>query len=592
MNSPTHLTVSTWRHQLPSWKLIAWIAVIYLYCFPYFPRIQSANELPRVYLTQAIVDEGKFSIDTGVATHGTTADVSRSEGHHYANKPPGASLVAIPGYLVAKTIARGDLSLGAAVWVCRITTGVLPTIGMLLLFGVALRRWGISEYVTHLTLAVYALGSMAMTYSLLFLAHQLAAVLLFASFFLAWFFTNRVSIPKDMARCFVLGLCAGLAVMTEYQSAIGCVVIAGVFVDKRMSHAPKQWRRSIAMGLVAVLGFTITTSFLLYYHKVCFGSMWQTGYDASQTFAHYHQEGFLGLDKFRPQTTAKILFGPATGLFIFSPIALFGLFGLWKARQTDKPLAAVCTLVVGFYLCFLSSLNFWRGGWTVGPRYIVASLPFLFIGVAFAGEHLRKQVTCHAAKSPATSSNTLMKHPLSAAVMLLISSVFGFSFPGFAGVCILVAGFTGSVFVLRKYAPWFWLRGLAMASMAIYLLTSFTFPHFPEAFSNPFWEITMPLLFAGNIAPNVGSYIGLPGIASVTPLVAGVCIFVGLQLGKQYRAELRPLVRHAVTHCVTGFGVFACVVWFFALLLQAPTTSPPADAAFEFVVSSVMPSNR
>ena len=45
--------------------LIAIVAA-YLYVFPYFPAIQSANELPRVYLVKAIVDEHTFKIDSGV----------------------------------------------------------------------------------------------------------------------------------------------------------------------------------------------------------------------------------------------------------------------------------------------------------------------------------------------------------------------------------------------------------------------------------------------------------------------------------------------------------------------------------------------
>ena len=51
-----------------------------LYVFPYFPGIRSANELPRVYLTQAMVDDGTFAIDRGVARWGTTADVAAGGG--------------------------------------------------------------------------------------------------------------------------------------------------------------------------------------------------------------------------------------------------------------------------------------------------------------------------------------------------------------------------------------------------------------------------------------------------------------------------------------------------------------------------------
>src|SRR5262245_49250756 len=50
------------------------LAFLYLYPFPYFEAMRSANELPRIYLTTAMVDEGRFAIDTGVRRHGTTVD--------------------------------------------------------------------------------------------------------------------------------------------------------------------------------------------------------------------------------------------------------------------------------------------------------------------------------------------------------------------------------------------------------------------------------------------------------------------------------------------------------------------------------------
>src|SRR5688500_19899817 len=91
------------------------IAAAYLYLFPYFPRIQSANELPRVYLVKAIVEEGRFEIDTGVSKWGGTADVSPSNGHSYSNKAPGSSMLAVPVYAVVSWIG-GPPSPRTSLW--------------------------------------------------------------------------------------------------------------------------------------------------------------------------------------------------------------------------------------------------------------------------------------------------------------------------------------------------------------------------------------------------------------------------------------------------------------------------------------------
>src|SRR5690606_6933395 len=52
------------------------LAFLYVYSFPYFAETRHANELPRAYLTRAMVDDGTFAIDSGVRRWGSTADVS------------------------------------------------------------------------------------------------------------------------------------------------------------------------------------------------------------------------------------------------------------------------------------------------------------------------------------------------------------------------------------------------------------------------------------------------------------------------------------------------------------------------------------
>src|ERR1044071_1459809 len=98
---------------------LAAIAVAYLYVFPWFPQIHSANELPRVYLVQAIVDDHTLAIDRGVPRWAGTADISPPGGPQYANKAPGSSLLAVPAYAGWRAVA-GEPSLAAAVWLCRV----------------------------------------------------------------------------------------------------------------------------------------------------------------------------------------------------------------------------------------------------------------------------------------------------------------------------------------------------------------------------------------------------------------------------------------------------------------------------------------
>ncbi|HEU4734228.1 MAG TPA: hypothetical protein VFT22_40330, partial [Kofleriaceae bacterium] len=146
---------------------LAAIAIVYLYAFPYFPKIHSANELPRAYLVRAIVEDHTFAIDRGVATWGATADVSPSGGHLYSNKAPGSSLLAVPAYAAVRAVA-GAPSLAVTIWICRVVAGIAPMLAFLALLWRFLARFAPDPGVRRLVVLGYALGSLAMTYSILF----------------------------------------------------------------------------------------------------------------------------------------------------------------------------------------------------------------------------------------------------------------------------------------------------------------------------------------------------------------------------------------------------------------------------------------
>lgn len=437
------------------WRRHGWliaIAAAYLYVFPYFPKIQSANELPRAYLVKAIADDGTLAIDRGVARWGATADVSPWGGHHYANKAPGASLLVVPVYAAVSAIA-GEPSLAATVWLCRVVAGVIPMLLFLALLERFLARWA-EPAVVRLVLVAYALGSMAMTYSMLYLAHQLAAVCAGA----AWIFALDYASGRRGTRALaVAGFLAGAAVLVEYQAAFALPVIA-VHVASRLRARP--WREIGRAAGVAAIAAAVPIGALLAYHAACFDSPLRTGYDASQTFASYHQRGFLGITEFRWEAFRGSTIAPDNGLIALAPwwlLAIPGAVVVW--RRGERDVAIACGAIAVIYLLFVSSINFWRGGWSVGPRYITVMLPFLL--------------------------------PLVAAAV------------GAAGR---------------------WARGAACGLIAVgaivYCSAAATFPHWPERFRNPLYEVTFRLLGDGLAAPSAASWLGIDGVAGAIPYFA------------------------------------------------------------------------
>jgi hypothetical protein len=468
------------RYGLP--LALVWL---YLYPFPYFAQIRSANELPRIYLTRAMAKEGTFAIDSGVRRWGVTADVSRAHGHYYSNKAPGSSFLAVPGYLVlgaVKTIQGVDEpSLAEMFWVSRFTTGVLPSLLFLWLLSHFLRRFSGPDGV-RMAVIGYGLGSMALTYSILFIAHQLSAVCIGTAYILGVWVAEDGRDARWMWAC---GFAAGCAPLVDYQAAFAGVPVAVYLACKLLSR-----RRWLPL-LYAALGAALPVALLLFYHHQAFGSPFKTGYDFSETFAHFHQQGFLGMTELRWEAFAGSTVAPDNGLIVFCPMLLLAVPGwFFMARRRLYWHLCVTAAVVVIYLLFISSINFWRGGWQLGPRYVTAMLPFVMVPVA--------------------------------------------------------------VFLDRASERWP-MRALSIALVAVgvvvYALSSVAFPHFPEIFANPLYEVTFRLLGEGLAPYSLGWALGLRGWVSLLPylaVLAAVVVYMALPGRGYWRSAILGLAGAAL----------------------------------------------
>jgi hypothetical protein len=452
----------------PRWWWL--VAFAFFYVFPYYPRVHNANELPRAYLVKSIVDHRRIDIDPGVARWGTTVDVSPWNGHSYSNKAPGTSFLTAPFYALLRL--GGEPTIHTTVWLGRVITGLLPTLLLLALLPGVLARFGVGPPAAQLTLVTYALGSMALPFSYLYISHQPSAVALA----LAWILAQKVadSVPRapgavaagppmtsrQAAGWMALaGTAAGWAPVCDYQAAFALPLLT-------LLVAPRVWRRPDRLRLFAVTlaAAALPIALMLAYHQAAFDSPWRTGYDASVTFASFHQQGFLGITSLRWIAFQNSMVGPDNGLITFAPwllLALPGFVLLW--RRGHRAEAATFAGIAALYILFLSSITFWRGGWQMGPRYIIAMLPFLLPPIALALQ-------------------AFTRRPLGQ-VLVLSACFFG---------------------------------------VLVYAGSSAQFPYFPERFINPLHEVTVRLWREGFAAPNPLNTLGVPGPWSLLPYIAAV----------------------------------------------------------------------
>lgn len=378
----------------------ALVGALYLLSFPYHPGLRSPNELCRLWQARSLIDFGTLSINGTVAQLGQVGDLScvlvvEENGVRrnspcvgpnvattgtpvaqflYPSKAPLVSFLAAPVYWVLKSGGGSVGELKQVFW-SRLFVTVLPALALLLLLRRVLRAYA-SEAVTDTVVVVYALGTMAFSYAESFMSHQLTAVLLFATFFVAW----RIERGELKTPWYLLaGVLAGSVVACEYTGALGVVCVASWVVASRW----KQWGALAVAVAFVIVGALPLLGALMAYHQAAFGGPLVSGYkflfDAG--YQHWHQGGFLGIKLPDPQAFILSIGSPLRGLLALSPFLAGAFWGLRDTRS-ERPLFVMLVVLVAANAYFTSSFAYDSWGWTVGPRHLTPMLPFLMIPLA------------------------------------------------------------------------------------------------------------------------------------------------------------------------------------------------------------------
>lgn len=432
-----------------SW-LLPLIGALYLIPFPYFPAIHSPNEGSRLYQVRALVDDGTFAVNGALQRYGPVGDLARSQGGLYPNKAPGVSILGALVYAVAKALVGWRAD--------RISNEVLLYLLRVSCSGLPTLAllWFLRPLLGRWSGDGESADVILFTYALGSLAYTYG--LLFFSHQLAAVCLAGALLALEASRTrerlWLLGLggfLAGYAVLTEYTAALAALPL-GLYV---LWTARQKLAGAVAFGAASLP----PQALLLWYHKIAYGSPFRIGYqnNVNQTFQGWHNQGFMGVTTPSLLALGGSFFSPAKGLLIFSPFLALGLLGLWilKDRPATRPPAALLGALFLLYSAFTASFIYEAWGWTVGPRHLAPLAAFL---------------------------------ALPAAVGLAAARRRGDLAGGVAcGLCLL--------------------------SVLLTSLATITYPHFPEDFSNGFFEVTVPLLLGGYLPRNaIGLLGGAPAL--------------------------------------------------------------------------------
>jgi hypothetical protein len=460
------------------------LAVLFTAVFPFLHGLNNPNENVRTYMTMAIVEEGTFRIDNLIARYGWTNDMAKAPdkdgvSHLYSVKAPATSYLGVPVYAafravaprfgVARPLPTDPPTVHRAwfvktTWVLRLFTIQLPCFAFLLLFERWLRRVSRDDVLRWAAVFAAGLGTNYLAYAMLFASHAPFAWASFASFALVHAPVER---SRERLRVpFAAGVFAGLVTLFEYHGLPVSVALALL--------ALARYRR-VLPTLAFAGGATTQALALMFFQWRAYGNPLTPGHKMCENpeFAAVLSQGLFGIGTPDPRVFWDLAASRAFGFFGTSPFMWIGLFAIPAIGLARRPRPAVDrSAVVGaaftmfaLWLTVSAAVN-WRGGWTVGPRYLGAAPPF------------------------------------------------------FAFLALLGLERVASIGAWQRVAARAVAVGLAVASVLSIGLAGFLVSSLPEDVTRPLEEVVAPFFFAGYAPHHLGELVGFGGPKAYAALVA------------------------------------------------------------------------
>jgi hypothetical protein len=361
--------------------------ILFFVSYGYFFQGGGWNQNGRIYLTQAIINYGTFTIDefkedSPEMEFANSGDWAFYNGHYYCNKSPGLSMLAVPSFALAqgllKHIIPGQTErqvLFSAYFSNLMTVVPMSALLSLLVFHVFYHFFSAGIGNALILAFGFGFGTLAFPYSTAFYCHQPASFCSFASFVLAMHL-RRENLRRKQIIGFCAGTFAGLGVLIEPS----CIFLLGAVALYLVWF--KESRRYIMLFMAGCIPAVFVQMF---YNWVCFGQPLASSYAYSNDAVMWKVQGSL-FSVPRVRTILNLLFSPYRGLFFSSPLLLMALPGavFFFKEKAGRAEALLCAVVSIWFVAFIASFFAWHGGSAPGPRYLLPAYPYLFLMAGFS----------------------------------------------------------------------------------------------------------------------------------------------------------------------------------------------------------------
>src|SRR5574341_1147726 len=382
----------------PRWISLLLFLIISSIYYATSSGITSSNDGSHYALLRAIVDEGRFRIET-YAQYAEGNDLAIRDEVWYSDRPPGTALLDIPFYVAGGVLpppiqdlpTRHDEGNPRLAYVVMLPVHMGAGTAVILYH--MLRSYDLSQFAAITATLAFALGTTIWKYSSVLYSHAPSALLTLGAVALALSSVRQGRLQPGIAA--LLGFMLGLGIAVEYSTAVlvGLIVIYLAAVLRTKLICGGGW--ALAAALFAA-GFAVPIAFLMYYNTMNFGGPLVTSY---QYAINYPWAASLGTTFDVPLSRglpAMLWYGidlreqENQGLFLLTPVTLIGLAGVWAYIKRRRQEAI---LVLGVFLIYLLlfAKHHTFSGFTFDGRYLMPFLALWFVPIGFALDALDRK---------------------------------------------------------------------------------------------------------------------------------------------------------------------------------------------------------
>ena len=360
-------------------RLSLFIFLLSLYILTTGGHVYTSDDTTMYYVARSIVEEGNTDVPLNEQTQGLVTVRHGADNKRYSVYPLLQPLLAVP-FFVGGQILASFFPPQFYEFLTRFAVSffnpVILALTAVVLFSLLLHFY--SRKTALVVALLFGLGTVAWPHAQTFLSEPLTTLLLLLAFSLGVVFKHQGHWR------FVLfsGFFFGLAVVAKMVSlfAIPAFFVYFLLEEDRKGRlhvsreALKAW---LLFGLAAIPPVFVNQI----YNYSLFGTFLSSGYEEGALHGlTLSQPWYLGL--------LGLLLSPGRRIFVYSPPLLLTLFAMrpFFRKHRVESLFLLCFVLA--FLGFFSSVSFWHGENSWGPRYLYYILPFFMVLAGYAVQRL------------------------------------------------------------------------------------------------------------------------------------------------------------------------------------------------------------